>query len=214
MPQGESGEVWFRTPQATSGYLGKPEATAELITPDGWVRTGDLGRVDEDGFLFIEDRIKDMIITGGENVYSPEVERVLAEHPAVQELAVIGVPDDKWGETVKAVVAFKPDLAVSADELIAYARERLAGYKTPTSIDVVDALPRNPSGKILKRDLRKPYWGDRTASRSEESPGEDVTPIIQGRDRGHAGHSVSPAQRGAASPHRISQTCPTAGRTL
>ena len=162
VPQGESGEVWFRTPQATSGYLGKPEATAELITPDGWVRTGDLGRVDEDGFLFIEDRIKDMIITGGENVYSPEVERVLAEHPAVQELAVIGVPDDKWGETVKAVVAFKPDLAVSADELIAYARERLAGYKTPTSIDVVDALPRNPSGKILKRDLRKPYWGDRT----------------------------------------------------
>jgi acyl-CoA synthetase (AMP-forming)/AMP-acid ligase II len=90
------------------------------------------------------------------------VERVLAEHPAVQELAVIGVPDDTWGETVKAVVAFKPDQAVPADELIAYARERLAGYKTPTSIDVVDALPRNPSGKILKRDLRKPYWGDRT----------------------------------------------------
>jgi acyl-CoA synthetase (AMP-forming)/AMP-acid ligase II len=162
VPQGESGEVWFRTPQATSGYLGKPEATAELITPDGWVRTGDLGRADEDGFLFIEDRIKDMIITGGENVYSPEVERVLAEHPAIQELAVIGVPDDKWGETVKAVVAFKPDQAVPADELIAYARERLAGYKTPTSIDVVEALPRNPSGKILKRDLRKPYWGDRT----------------------------------------------------
>ncbi len=161
VPQGESGEVWFRTPQATSGYLGKPEATAELITPDGWVRTGDLGRVDEDGFLFIEDRIKDMIITGGENVYSPEVERVLAEHPAVQELAVIGVPHDTWGETVKAVVAFKPDQAVPAEELIAYARERLAGYKTPTSIDIVEALPRNPSGKILKRDLRKPYWGDR-----------------------------------------------------
>lgn len=159
--QGESGEVWFRTPQATTGYIGRPEATAELITPDGWVRTGDLGRVDEDGFLFIEDRIKDMIITGGENVYSPEVERVLAEHPAIQELAVIGVPDDQWGETVKAVVAFKPDQAVPAEELIAYARERLAGYKTPTSIDVVDALPRNPSGKILKRDLRKPYWADR-----------------------------------------------------
>jgi len=161
VPQGESGEVWFRTPQATVGYLGKPEATAELITADGWVRTGDLGRVDADGFLFIEDRIKDMIITGGENVYSPEVERVLAEHPAVQELAVIGVPDEKWGETVKAVVAFKPDQAVPAEELIAFARERLAGYKTPTSIDIVDALPRNPSGKILKRDLRKPYWADR-----------------------------------------------------
>ena len=159
---GGSGEVWFRTPQATAGYLGKPEATAELITADGWVRTGDLGRVDSDGFLFIEDRLKDMIITGGENVYSPEVERVLAEHPGVAEVAIIGVPDDKWGESVKAVVAFKPDQAVPADELIAYAKERLAGYKTPSSIDIVEALPRNPSGKVLKRDLRKPYWADST----------------------------------------------------
>ncbi|MET1036739.1 MAG: long-chain-fatty-acid--CoA ligase [Aeromicrobium sp.] len=159
-PTGRSGEVWFRTPQATSGYLGKPEATAELITPDGWVRTGDIGRVDEDGFLFIEDRIKDMIITGGENVYSPEVERVLAEHPAVAEIAIIGVPDDRWGETVKAVVAFRPGESATPDELIAFARERLAGFKAPSSIDVVEALPRNPSGKVLKRDLRKPYWGD------------------------------------------------------
>ncbi|AXT86142.1 long-chain fatty acid--CoA ligase [Aeromicrobium sp. A1-2] len=160
MPQGESGEVWFRTPQATIGYLGKPEATAELITADGWVRTGDLGRVDEDGFLFIEDRIKDMIITGGENVYSPEVERILAEHPAVAEIAIIGVPDDRWGEAVKAVVAFHPDQTATPEELIAFARERLAGYKAPSTIDIVEALPRNPSGKILKRDLRKPYWGD------------------------------------------------------
>ncbi len=162
VPVGRSGEVWFRTPQATIGYLGKPEATAELITPDGWVRTGDLGRVDEAGFLFIEDRLKDMIITGGENVYSPEVERVLAEHPAVAEIAIIGVPDDRWGETVKAVVAFKPEQTATPDELIAFARERLAHYKVPSSIDVVEALPRNPSGKILKRDLRKPYWGDST----------------------------------------------------
>ncbi|MCD9199705.1 long-chain-fatty-acid--CoA ligase [Aeromicrobium wangtongii] len=160
VPTGASGEVWFRTPQATIGYLGRPDATAELITEDGWVRTGDLGRVDEDGFLFIEDRLKDMIITGGENVYSPEVERVLAEHPAVAEIAIIGVPDDRWGETVKAVVAFKPDQSASAAELIAFARERLAGFKVPASIDVVEALPRNPSGKILKRELRKPYWGD------------------------------------------------------
>ncbi|MRJ75295.1 long-chain-fatty-acid--CoA ligase [Aeromicrobium sp. SMF47] len=160
VPAGRSGEVWFRTPQATIGYIGRPEATAELITPDGWIRTGDLGRVDEDGFLFIEDRLKDMIITGGENVYSPEVERVLAEHPAVAEIAIIGVPDDRWGETVKAVVAFRPGASATADELIAFARERLAGYKVPSSIDVVEALPRNPSGKILKRDLRKPYWGD------------------------------------------------------
>ncbi|MEJ7636308.1 long-chain-fatty-acid--CoA ligase [Aeromicrobium sp.] len=160
VPQGQSGEVWFRTPQATIGYLGRPDATAELLTPDGWLRTGDLGRVDEGGFLFIEDRIKDMIITGGENVYSPEVERILAEHPAVAEIAIIGVPDDKWGEAVKAVVAFKPDQSASPEELIAYARERLASYKSPSSIDVVEALPRNPSGKILKRDLRKPYWGE------------------------------------------------------
>jgi len=157
---GQSGEVWFRTPQATSGYLGKPEATAELLTEDGWLRTGDVGRVDEDGFLFIEDRIKDMIITGGENVYSPEVERVLSEHPAVAEVAIIGVPDEKWGESVKAVVAFKPEQSVDADELIAFAKERLASYKVPRSIDVVSELPRNPSGKILKRDLRKQFWGD------------------------------------------------------
>jgi acyl-CoA synthetase (AMP-forming)/AMP-acid ligase II len=160
VPAGASGEIWFRTPQATIGYIGRPDDTAALITDDGWVRTGDLGRVDDGGFLFIEDRLKDMIITGGENVYSPEVERVLAEHPAVAEIAIIGVPDERWGETVKAVVAFRPGQTATADELIAFARERLAGYKTPSSIDVVEALPRNPSGKILKRDLRKPYWGD------------------------------------------------------
>ena len=159
---GGSGEVWFRTPQATIGYIGRPDDTAALITDDGWVRTGDLGRVDDGGFLYIEDRLKDMIITGGENVYSPEVERVLAEHPAVAEIAIIGVPDDRWGETVKAVVAFRPGLSATPDELIAFARERLAGYKAPSSIDVVEALPRNPSGKILKRELRKPYWGDAT----------------------------------------------------
>ncbi|TXL56588.1 long-chain-fatty-acid--CoA ligase [Aeromicrobium terrae] len=161
VPTGTSGELWFRTEQSTPGYLGRPEDTAELLTDDGWVRTGDIGRVDDEGFVFVEDRVKDMIITGGENVYSPEVERVLAEHPAVMELAVIGVPDDQWGESVKAVVAFHPGQSVEPDELIAFARERLAGYKAPKSVDVVEALPRNPSGKILKRDLRKPYWSDR-----------------------------------------------------
>ena len=105
---GTAGELWFRTEQSTPGYHGQPEATAELITDDGWVRTGDIGRVDDGGFVFVEDRVKDMIISGGENIYSPEVERVLAEHPSVLELAVIGVPDDKWGESVKAVVAFHP----------------------------------------------------------------------------------------------------------
>lgn len=159
---GGSGELWFRTAQATPGYLGKPEATAELLTQDGWLRSGDVGRLDEDGFVFIEDRVKDMIISGGENIYSPEIERVLAEHPAIAELAVIGVPDDKWGESVKAVVAFRPGESATEAELIAFTRERLSSYKCPKSIDIVEALPRNPSGKILKRDLRKPYWADRS----------------------------------------------------
>lgn len=158
---GTAGELWWRTEQSTIGYLGNPTATAELLVENGWLRSGDVGRVDDEGFVFIEDRVKDMIITGGENVYSPEVERVLAEHPAVLELAVIGVPDDRWGETVMAVVAFKPDTSVEPQELIDFARERLAHYKAPSSIDVVEALPRNPSGKILKRDLRKNYWADR-----------------------------------------------------
>ena len=161
VPPGGSGELWFRTEQTTPGYLGKPEATAELLTDDGWIRTGDIGRLDDEGFVFIEDRVKDMIISGGENIYSPEIERVLAEHPAIAELAVIGVPDDKWGETVKAVVAFKPGESATPEELIAFTRERLSPYKCPKSIDIVEALPRNPSGKILKRDLRKPYWADR-----------------------------------------------------
>ncbi|MCX6406461.1 MAG: long-chain-fatty-acid--CoA ligase [Propionibacteriales bacterium] len=155
---GRPGELWWRTEQNTVGYLGRPDATAELLQDGGWLRSGDIGRVDDGGFVFIEDRVKDMIITGGENVYSPEVERVLAEHPAVLETAVIGVPDDHWGESVKAVVAFRPEHHVDPQELIDYARERLAHYKAPRSVDVVEALPRNPSGKILKRDLRKGYW--------------------------------------------------------
>ena len=154
---GRSGELWFRSDQCMAGFLNQPDATAEVIV-DGWLRSGDIGRVDDGGFVYIEDRLKDMIITGGENVYCPEVERVLAEHPAVAELAVIGVPDERWGESVKAVVAFKPGSVVDPDELIAYSREQLAHYKCPSSVDVVDALPRNPTGKILKRELRKPYW--------------------------------------------------------
>lgn len=159
VPIGQQGELWFCTPQLMKGYLNRPDATAEAITPDGWFRTGDIGRIDEDGYIFIEDRLKDMIISGGENIYSIEVERVLAEHPAVTEVAVIGVPDEKWGEAVKAVVALDHD--VPEKELIAFARERLAGYKCPKSVDIVDALPRNPTGKIVKKDLRKPYWEGR-----------------------------------------------------
>ncbi|MBO0864711.1 MAG: long-chain-fatty-acid--CoA ligase [Mycobacterium sp.] len=156
VPTGQPGELWFRTPQLMKGYLNRPEATAEAVTADGWFRTGDIGRVDEDGYIFVEDRLKDMIISGGENIYSIEVERVLAEHPAVAEVAVFGVPDERWGESVKAVVTLEGDATQA--ELIEWARERLAHYKCPKSVDIHDELPRNPTGKVLKRQLRQQYW--------------------------------------------------------
>ena len=161
LPTGEHGELWFRTPQLMKGFLGKPKETAEVVTDDGWFRTGDMGRVDADGFVYVEDRLKDMIISGGENIYSPEVERVLAEHPAVMEVAIIGVPDDTWGEVVKAVVSLNEGESATEGELIAHCQEHLAKFKCPRSVDIIDALPRNPTGKILKRDLRKPYWEGR-----------------------------------------------------
>jgi acyl-CoA synthetase (AMP-forming)/AMP-acid ligase II len=164
VPAGEHGELWFRTPQLMRGYLNQPEATAEVITDDGWFRTGDMGRVDADGFVYVEDRLKDMIISGGENIYSPEVERVVAEHPSVREVAIIGVPDDRWGETVKAVIALHPGAEITEEELIGFCREQLARYKCPRSVDILEALPRNPTGKILKRDLRKAYWEGRDRS--------------------------------------------------
>jgi acyl-CoA synthetase (AMP-forming)/AMP-acid ligase II len=160
-PVGEAGELWFRTPQLMKGYHNKPEATAEAITSDGWLRTGDMGRVDRDGFVFVEDRLKDMIISGGENIYSVEVERVIAEHPAVTDVAVIGIPDDRWGESVRAVVVLRPGAQVSEQDLISWCRERLAAYKCPRTVDFIDALPRNPTGKVLKRDLRMPFWEHR-----------------------------------------------------
>jgi acyl-CoA synthetase (AMP-forming)/AMP-acid ligase II len=156
---GEQGELWFRTPQLMKGYHNKPDATAEAITDDGWFRTGDIGRIDSDGYIFVEDRLKDMIISGGENIYSIEVERVVAEHPAVVDVAVIGVPDEKWGEVVKAVVALES--SATSEEIIAWCRERLAAYKCPKTVDITDELPRNPTGKILKKELRKPYWEGR-----------------------------------------------------
>ncbi|GAT10473.1 long-chain-fatty-acid--CoA ligase [Mycolicibacterium novocastrense] len=159
VPAGEQGELWFRTPQLMKGYHNKPEATAEAITDDGWFRTGDIGRIDDDGYIFVEDRLKDMIISGGENIYSIEVERVIAEHPAVTDVAVIGVPDEKWGEVVKAVVSVED--SVAPEDLIAWCRERLAAYKCPKTVDITDELPRNPTGKILKKELRKPYWEGR-----------------------------------------------------
>ncbi len=161
VPVGEPGELWFRTPQLMEGYHNKPEATAEAITPDGWFRTGDIGRIDDGGFIFVEDRLKDMIISGGENIYSVEVERALTDHPAVMDAAVFGIPDEKWGESVKAVVELSAGQETSPEELIAWCREKLAHYKCPRSVDIMEVLPRNPTGKLLKRDLRKPYWENR-----------------------------------------------------
>jgi long-chain acyl-CoA synthetase len=158
VPVGEVGELWTRSHQNTIGYWNNPAATAEVITPDGWLRTGDAGYQDGDGYLYLHDRVTDMIITGGENVYPAEVENVLMKHPGVADVAVIGVPDERWGETVKAIVVPAPGEPVAESELIAFARDRLAGYKLPTSVDFAEVLPRNPSGKLLKRELREPYW--------------------------------------------------------
>jgi acyl-CoA synthetase (AMP-forming)/AMP-acid ligase II len=160
VPTGQVGEIICRTRQNTKGYWNLPNETAKLTQGD-WLHTGDAGYFDADGYLYVYDRIKDMIVSGAENVYPAEVESALFGHPAVADVGVIGVPDERWGEAVKAIVVRKPGSEVTAAELIAYARERIAGYKLPKSIDFVEALPRNPSGKILKRELRAPYWRGR-----------------------------------------------------
>jgi len=162
VPTGQPGEIWVRSEQVMAGYWGKPEATAQALTPDGWYRSGDGGHMDADGYVYVTDRIKDMIISGGENIYPAEIERVLAEHPALQDVAVIGVPDERWGEVPKAVVVLKPGAVLAdPDELVAWCRDRLAHYKCPKTVDLLPELPRNPTGKILKRELRKPYWAGR-----------------------------------------------------
>ena len=160
MPDGQVGEVWIRSAQVMKGYWNQPEATAESIDEDGWFRSGDAGYL-EDGFMFIHDRVKDMIVSGGENVYPAEVENALMGHEGIADVAVVGVPDDRWGEVGKAFVVPAGDTAPSAEEVIAFARERLAGFKCPASVEFLEAIPRNPSGKILKRELRDPYWEGR-----------------------------------------------------
>jgi long-chain acyl-CoA synthetase len=156
--QGDVGELWTRSRQNMAGYWANDVATRAAITPDGWLKTGDAGYRNEDGYLFLHDRVKDMIVSGGENVYPAEVENVLADHPAIADVAVVGVPDEHWGEAVKAVAVLRPGASASGEEIIAFARERLGGYKLPKSVDFTDALPRNPSGKLLKREIRAPYW--------------------------------------------------------
>jgi len=161
LPPGAVGEVATRSKANMAGYWNNPAATQDAVDGAGWLRTGDAGYLDEDGYLFIHDRVKDMIISGAENIYPAEVESAIYGHPAVAEVAVIGVPDERWGEAVKAMVVRKPGADPSAEDIIAFARTRIAGFKAPKSVDFIEALPRNASGKILRRALREPYWSGR-----------------------------------------------------
>ena len=157
MPTGTAGEVEIRGPSITPGYWQAPDKTRDLFR-DGWMRTGDVGRVDEDGFLTIVDRVKDMIISGGENIFAGEVETVLYTHPEIEECAVIGLPDDRWGERVHAVIRRKPESTMSAEEIMTYCRGRIADYKIVRSVDfTAEPLPRSPINKVLKRVLRDRY---------------------------------------------------------
>jgi acyl-CoA synthetase (AMP-forming)/AMP-acid ligase II len=163
LPLGEVGELWASGPMIVKGYWGKEQATAETFR-DGWVKTGDLARLDEDGFLYIVDRAKDIIIRGGENIYSSEVEDVLYAHPAVTDAALIGVPHKTLGEEPVAVVHLAPGQSASEAELQAWVRERLAGFKVPVAVRFVsDVLPRNANGKILKKDLKALFVGEAAA---------------------------------------------------
>lgn len=156
--QGEIGEIRVRAPFTMAGYFNADELNAQTITPDGWIRTRDMARADDRGYLYLVDRASDMIITGGYNVYPREVEDALLAHPAVAECAVVGAPDPKWVEAVTAFVVFRPGASASTEELRDFVRGRLAGYKVPKQVHVVDAIPKSPVGKVLRRKLRDPLW--------------------------------------------------------
>lgn len=155
---GQPGEILTRSRQNMAGYWNRPEETAAALTWDGWLHTGDIGHLDGSGRIHLLDRAKDVIISGGENVYPVEVEHILSAHPEIAEVTVIGVPDDRWGETVKAVVVPRPGAAPESAAIIGYCRERLAHFKCPTSVDLVEVLPRTATGKVRKPELRAPYW--------------------------------------------------------
>jgi acyl-CoA synthetase (AMP-forming)/AMP-acid ligase II len=161
VPRGTVGEVAVRGATVMLGYWNKPDLTCAVLR-DGWMRTGDGGYMDEDGYLYIVDRLKDMIISGGENVYSAEVENAIAQHPAVAASAVIGIPSDQWGEAVHAVVVLKPGAEKRPEELLAHCRSLIAAYKCPRSVEFRDTLPMTGAGKIQKTELRKLFWEGRT----------------------------------------------------
>jgi fatty-acyl-CoA synthase len=158
LPRGAVGELWARGPNVTPGYWNRPEANRDLFT-DGWLHTGDAATMDDDGYVFIVDRWKDMYISGGENVYPAEVENVLYQLPEVAEAAIIGVPNDRWGEVGLAVLALHPGAELDRAKVVEYCVERLAKFKVPNDIAIVDALPRNATGKVLKRELRDQFVG-------------------------------------------------------
>jgi acyl-CoA synthetase (AMP-forming)/AMP-acid ligase II len=163
LSNGETGEFVVRSGTNMISYWKLPQETHKTLK-DGWIHTGDAGYVNEDGYAFLRDRIKDMVVTGGENVYPVEVESVLSGHPSILELAVIGVPDEKFGEALLAVVALKPGASLTQDELLEFSRDKIAGFKIPRQLKIVDALPRNASGKVLKTVLREPYWAEKDRS--------------------------------------------------
>jgi acyl-CoA synthetase (AMP-forming)/AMP-acid ligase II len=157
--EGGVGEIWLKGPQIMRGYWRNDQATNDSIDADGWFKSGDAGYLLE-GYLFIHDRVKDMIISGGENIYPAEIENALMKLDGVSDAAVIGVPDDRWGETVKAIIT-RVDEGLSEEDVISHCRKNLAHYKCPSSVEWMQEIPRNPSGKILKTELRKPYWQGR-----------------------------------------------------
>jgi long-chain acyl-CoA synthetase len=158
--RGEPGILYSRGLGGFRGYWANQQATKDAFLEGGWATVGDIARQDEDRYYYIVDRLNDMIITGGVNVYPVEIEEVLRGMPQIQDVAVIGVPDEKWGESVKAIVVLKKDAGLSGEDILAFCKERLAAYKIPKSVEFADAIPRTPTGKILKKDLRKKYWGD------------------------------------------------------
>jgi acyl-CoA synthetase (AMP-forming)/AMP-acid ligase II len=160
--QGDAiGEICVRGPDVFAGYWRAPELSQEAIDAQGWLRTGDLARIDSEGYIYIVDRRKAMLVSGGFNIYPSEIEATLAQHPAVYEVCVVGVPDDHWGEVVKAVVVLRQGQQASEEEIIAFCKDRLADFKKPRSVDFVAELPKNSNGKLSRKDVRERYWQGR-----------------------------------------------------